>query len=71
MHALRAIEPDKPRIDAVSFDGGSAEAPATVRIRVPAEQPPGVYSGLIVDQETAAPAGTLSVRILRHASDQG
>ena len=71
VHALRAIEPDKPRIDAVSFHGGSAEAPATVRIRVPAEQPPGVYSGLIVDQETAAPAGTLSVRVLPHASGPG
>jgi len=67
VHALRAIEPDKPRIDSVSFHGRSTDAPATVRIRVPAEQPPGVYSGLIVDEETAAPAGTLSVRVSHHA----
>jgi hypothetical protein len=69
LQALRAVEPDKPRIDAVSFDGGAAGGTPTVRIRVPPEQPAGVYNALLIDEQTAAPAGTLSVRIVRDAGE--
>jgi len=65
LHALRALEPEKPRLEGVSFQPGSGAAPPVLRIQVPAEQPAGVYYGLLVDEQTAAPAGTLSVRISR------
>lgn len=63
LQALRAVEPDKPRMDDVSFRPGSGDEPPTVRVRVAPDQPAGVYHGLLVDEETAAPAGTVSVRI--------
>jgi len=64
VHALRAVDPDKPRLSEVSFDGGSAAAPATLRISVPADHPPGIYNGLIIDPESSRPVGSVSVRIL-------
>src|SRR5438128_27418 len=35
----------------------------TVRVRAPPDVPAAVYNGLIVDEETSRPAGTVSVRI--------
>jgi hypothetical protein len=63
VHALRAVDPDKPRLDGVHFEPGSAEAAACLRIDVPAGHPAGVYSGLMIDQETSRPVGTVSVTI--------
>lgn len=37
--------------------------PHSVRIRVPDDQPPGTYAGVIVDKETQEPKGTLSIRL--------
>ncbi len=65
VHALRAVDPDKPRIDDVSFTPDSADEPATLRIRIPLIQPAGVYNGLIIDERTSRPVGTLSVRVVR------
>jgi hypothetical protein len=63
VHVLRAVDPDKPRITEVSFQPGEAEAPACLRVCVPAGQPPGVYNGLIIDEESSRPVGSLSVSI--------
>ena len=63
VHALRAVDPDKPRLDGVRFEPGSEEAAACLRIDVPAGHPPGVYSGLMIDQGTSRPVGTVSVTI--------
>lgn len=63
VHALRAVDPDKPRLTEVSFETGADDEPPRLRIRVPAGQPAGVYSGLIIDEQTSRPAGTVSVRI--------
>ena len=63
VHALRAIEPDAPRIAEVAFEAGSDDDPPRLRIRVPPGHPPGVYSGLIIDPHTSRPAGSVSVRI--------
>jgi hypothetical protein len=63
VHALRAVEADTPRITEVSFEAGSDDEPPRLRIRVPPGQPPGVYSGLIIDGQTSRPAGSVSVRI--------
>jgi hypothetical protein len=63
VHALRAVDPDKPRLDGVYFQPGSDEAAACLRINVPAGHPPGVYSGLMIDAGTTRPVGTVSVTI--------
>jgi hypothetical protein len=63
VHALRAVDPEKPRLTEVVFHPGSDDAPARLRIHVPADQPPGTYSGLIVEEETSRPAGSVSVRV--------
>jgi len=63
VQALRAVEPEKPRLDGVRFEPGTADAPPQLRVRVPATQPPGVYHGLLVDAATSVPAGTVSVRV--------
>jgi hypothetical protein len=63
-HALRAIDPALPRIDGVGIERLDGEDGLLVRLRVPDDQPPGVYSGIIVDDKTNLPRGTLSVRVL-------
>src|SRR5262249_6551938 len=63
VHALRAVDPDKPRLDGVRFEPGSEEAAACLRINVPAGHPAGVDSGLRIDQETSRPVGTVSLTI--------
>ena len=51
VHALRAVDPEKPRLTEVGFRAASDD------------QPPGVYSGLIVDEESSRPVGSVSVRV--------
>ena len=63
VHALRAVDPDTPRLNDVSFEPGSDDTPACLRIRVPAGQVPGIYSGLMIDEGTSRPVGTVSVTI--------
>ena len=63
VHSLRAVEPEKPRITAVSIEPATAHAPARLRIRIPSDQPPGTYNALVIDEETSRPAGSISVRI--------
>jgi hypothetical protein len=63
VHALRAVDPEKPRLADVVLERGAGGEPLTLRIRVPADQPPGVYNGLIIDEQTNRPAGTVSVRL--------
>jgi hypothetical protein len=63
VHDLRAPEPDKPRLTDVTLETVPAEERVCIRVRVPDDQPPGVYSGLILDARTNLPRGTLSVRL--------
>jgi len=63
VHSLRAAEPDKPRLTEIALEPASEEGVRRLRIRIPPEQPPGVYNGLIIDGRTSRPAGTLSVRV--------
>ena len=63
VHALRAVDPEKPRLTEVGVRGGADGQPPSVWIRVPAGQPAGVYSGVIVDAQSSRPVGTLSVRV--------
>src|SRR5262249_1880944 len=64
VHSLRAVDADKPRLTDVSFRAAAADDPASLRIAVPDDQPAGIYNGLIVDEETGRPLGTLSVRVI-------
>ena len=63
VQSLRAVDPSKPRLSDVAIVGARGDEPLTVRIRVPTDQPAGVYNGLIIEEETSRPVGTVSVRI--------
>lgn len=63
VHALRAVDPEKPRVSDVAVRPGADGQPATLWIRVPPGQPAGVYSGVIIDAQSSRPVGTLHLRI--------
>ena len=64
VQSLRAVTEDKPRLSDVAIEDRGADEPLTLRIRVPAGQPAGVYNGLVVEEESGKPMGTVSLRIL-------
>ena len=62
VHALRPADGSEgARLGDVSVEPDAGGA--VVRIRVPPRHPAGVYNGLVIDEETSRPAGTLSVRV--------
>ena len=63
VHALRAAEADKPRLGDVTLEPAAEPGTLRLRVRIPPDQPPGVYNGLVIDQQTSRPAGTVSVRV--------
>ena len=63
VQSLREVDPSKPRMSDVAIEGCRGDEPITLRIGVPTSQPAGVYSGLIIDEETSQPVGTVSLRI--------
>jgi hypothetical protein len=60
---LQALEPEKPPLKEISLTGDAGSNRAVVRIRVPENQPAGVYSGVIVERESGEPRGTITLRI--------
>lgn len=62
-HGLRAVDPNRPPLTDVSFLPSHDHESATLRIVVPESQPPGIYSGVIVDCDKGESYGTLSVHI--------
>jgi hypothetical protein len=62
-HALRALEPEKPRIEEVALRVCGAAEPPTLTIRVPPDQPAGSYEGLLVDEATNRPVGSVRVDV--------
>lgn len=64
-HDLRAADPSVPRIAGPRIETPAKERRVVVRLLVPDRQPPGVYSGLIIDGKTNLPCGTLALRIWR------
>lgn len=60
---LHALEADKPPLTAVTFEPAGSEGGACLRIRVPDGQAAGRYAGVVVDQQSGEPVGTLSVRL--------
>ncbi len=63
LQSLRAVDPSKPRLSDVEIASPGGKEPVTVRIRVPPGQPAGVYNGLIIEEDTSRPIGTVSLRI--------
>lgn len=61
---LRARDAAVPRIATVSAEASKAENRVTVKIDVSDDQPVGIYTGLIVDDASNLPRGTLTVRVL-------
>ena len=71
VQGLRAVDPEKPKLADVVLRPATRDDPATVRVRVPDDQPSGVYRGLIVEEETSRLVGSLTVRILPDESGSG
>jgi hypothetical protein len=63
VHDLRASEPDRPRMRGIGIQGFPAEDRVLIRIDVPDDLPAGVYTGIIVDEQSSLPRGTLAVRV--------
>ena len=63
LQSLRAADAAKPRLSEVSISRASAEEPYVLRVRVPAGQPAGVYNGVVVEEESGLPVGTVSLRV--------
>lgn len=64
VHALHAGDPGCPPLVGTTFRTDSACAVPVLVIEVPDRQPPGLYTGVVVDRASNEPKGTLSVRIL-------
>ncbi len=60
---LHAIESERPPLRDIRFASDSHSGRPIVRIRVPDDQLPGVYSGVIVDADSGEPRGTIWLRI--------
>ncbi len=62
-HDLRARDPEIPRIRGISVTASAPDRRVLLRIDVPDDQPPGTYTGVIVEDASNLPRGTLAVRI--------
>lgn len=60
---LQSRDTKIPALAEISFIEATEGWPATLRVVIPAGQPPGTYSGLVLNSFTDEPAGTLCVQI--------
>jgi hypothetical protein len=63
VQSLRSPEGSKPRLTDVEISGGGPDEPYVLRIRVPVGQPPGIYNGVVIEEESGLPVGTVSLRV--------
>lgn len=63
VQALRSASPHVPLLDDLQVSCEGPGAPVVVRIRIPRDQPAGTYCGVVVDETTNVPVGTIQVRI--------
>jgi hypothetical protein len=61
--ALRSPDGEKPRLSDVAVVAGGPDEPLTLRIRVPLGQPAGIYNGIVIEEESGLPVGTVSLRV--------
>src|SRR5258708_10253581 len=60
---LTSVDQGKPVLKDISLGPDEVVGRVKLRLRIPESQPPGTYSGVIVNRETGETRGTLSVRI--------
>jgi hypothetical protein len=60
---LNAVDPGKPVLRDVSIGPDEIPGRIKLRLRIPENQPPGTYSGVIVNRDSGETRGTLSIRI--------
>jgi hypothetical protein len=60
---LRAINNKLPELRDIEFD--TANDHYVLRIRIPDAQPHGLYSGVVIDDRTGEPCGTLAIQVGR------
>jgi len=64
VQALYAADPTIRPLKGVSFLLGPESAIPVVQVKIPDDQPPGTYTGAVVDRTTNEPKGTLCISIL-------
>jgi hypothetical protein len=64
VHALHASDPAVPPLTGISFRRDPKSAVPVLQLKISNKQPPGMYTGVVVDRETNEPQGTLCVRVL-------
>jgi hypothetical protein len=62
-HGLRAADIDKPPLTEVGFERAADAAPLVLRLRVPETQPPGLYTGVVIDKQSGELLGTLTAQV--------
>jgi hypothetical protein len=62
-HALRPEGHDAPAIRGVTIEALPEQSTVRVSVEVPADQPPGVYNGMIIDAASNVPRGTLTITV--------
>lgn len=60
---LRSRENGAPPLEDLAVIQAAGDEPARIVVKVPSEQPPGLYQGLILDQRTDAPIGVLGITV--------
>jgi hypothetical protein len=63
VHALCALDPEKPPLRDICFLYDDHPERPTLKVRVPADQPTDVYTGVVIDTASNLARGTISIRI--------
>jgi hypothetical protein len=63
VHALHSSDQNCPAIEHIRFASAGARSHTVLTIDVPDHQPPGVYTGVVVDHATGEPGGTLILQV--------
>ena len=63
VHDLRATDAEGTRLAGIGIEGFPADDRVVVRVDVPDDLPAGTYNGLIVDELSSLPRGSLSVKV--------
>jgi len=64
VHALHAPDRTVPPLTSIAFQKSPQSNMPVLLLKIPPKQPPGLYTGVVVDRDTNQPRGTLTVRVL-------
>lgn len=65
---LRALDPACPSLTQIEFVPAQEKWLPVLRVTIPADQPPGNYSGMAVDAKTNVPCATILLEIPQHGA---